>query len=853
MDQNEVDQRIQKVKGEYLEFLDDKSDQGIYEQKVRDMISDCEVRLSVNINDLRKKNPIRAKELLTNGFEEMLAFQRALHEVVLQADPMYGKQYEEFYVGFEGSFGDKHVTPRSLTSSFLGSMVCVEGIATKCSLVRPKVVRSVHYCPNTKKSIQRNYTDMTSLDPFPSSAVYPTKDEDGNALETEFGLSTYKDYQTFTIQEMPEKAPAGQLPRSVDIVVDNDLVDKCKPGDRVQVVGTYRCLPGKKNGYTTGTFRTIMIANNVKQLSKEVSPMFSADDVSKIKRFSRQKNTDVFEVLSKSLAPTIHGHEYIKKAVLCMLLGGAEKVLENGTRIRGDINVLLIGDPSVAKSQVLRYVLNTAPRAIATTGRGSSGVGLTAAVTSDEDTGERRLEAGAMVLADRGVVCIDEFDKMSDMDRTAIHEVMEQGRVTIAKAGIHAKLNARCSVLAAANPVYGRYDQYKTPMENIGLQDSLLSRFDLLFIVLDKMDPEHDRLISDHVLRIHRYRGAGEQDGEVLPMGSSVDLLTTANMEDEEENEDVETPIYEKFDNLLHGATRSKKDRIVAMKFMRKYIHVAKALKPVLTRPAADFISQEYTKLRNQENLSQDNISRTQPVTARSLETIIRLATAHAKARLCKLVELQDAEAAVELVQFAYFKKVLAKDKKRRHKDDTTDEDTDDDQDSKPEKPKKKRSTKRKDDKDKPAKERRPRKNPGEEGYDPYDFETNDEESLDEDAEPNPSLTERRQERRKRKEKKAVDEASSASEDEAMETAPSAADSAKTTAIEEDRLKIFKSSLFNLFKSEHAQSMALERVSEHVNKEHPDKNFTETDIHAAIDKMMEDNQIMLSDNILFLI
>lgn len=436
------DQHIRDLQREYMDFLDDEvqlskiqlssetknflffifqEDQGIYAEQVKKMINEKSRRLLVNINDLRKKNPDRSAGLLKNAFEEQLAFSRALKEYVSTVQPTYAKTHDEFYVAFEGSFGNKHVTPRNLTSAFLGNLVCVEGIVTKVSLIRPKVVRSVHYCPATKKVMERKYTDMTSFEGIPSSSAYPTKDEDGNLLETEYGLSTYKDHQTLTIQEMPEKAPAGQLPRSVDVVCDDDLVDKCKPGDRVQIVGNFRCLPGKQGGYTSGVFRTILIANNVATLSKDSSLTVTRDEINTCKKLAR--NNDIFGVLAKSLAPSIHGHEFVKRAILCLLLGGIEKNLPNGTRLRGDINILLIGDPSVAKSQLLRYVLHTAPRAIPTTGRGSSGVGLTAAVTSDQETGERRLEAGAMVLADRGVVCIDEFDKMSDIDRTAIHEV----------------------------------------------------------------------------------------------------------------------------------------------------------------------------------------------------------------------------------------------------------------------------------------------------------------------------------------------------------------------------------------------------------------------------------------------
>ncbi|RXG57724.1 Maternal DNA replication licensing factor mcm3 [Armadillidium vulgare] len=373
-----IDQKLQEIQREYLEFLEDDEDSGMYSQLVQDMIEKGDSRLIVNINDLRKKNSERANRLLNVAFEEIVLFHRGLRDFIGSVDSSYVKKHEEFFVGFEGSFGS--------------------------SLVRPKVVRSVHYCPTTKKTLERRYTDMTSYEAFPSSALYPSKDDEGNILETEYGLCTYKDHQTLSIQEMPEKAPAGQLPRSVDVILDNDLVNKCKPGDRVQIVGIYRCLPNKQGSFTSGTFKTILLANNVILTSKEISPNIYSEDVKMCKNFSKQKKIDVFNVLANSLAPSIHGKEYIKKALLCMLLGGVEKVLPNGTRLRGDINILLIGDPSVAKSQLLRYVLNTAP---------SSNCNY-------------RLEAGAMVIGDRGIVCIDEFDKMSDMDRTAIHEVMNK-------------------------------------------------------------------------------------------------------------------------------------------------------------------------------------------------------------------------------------------------------------------------------------------------------------------------------------------------------------------------------------------------------------------------------------------
>jgi DNA replication licensing factor MCM3 len=630
----------------------------------------------VSLDEIRAHNRELADGLLNEPFDFVEAFDRALKDVVRTfTDRPRAETAEDvvYYCAYIGSFGEYSVNPRTLGSNQLNHMVSLEGIVTKTSLVRPKVVKSVHYNENQRKFHYREYRDQTMTTGAASSSIYPTDDGEGNPLTTEYGYCVYRDHQTISIQEMPERAPAGQLPRSVDVIMDDDLVDRVKPGDRIQLVGIYRSLGSRNAGTGSSTFRTLILANNVILLSSKsgggIAQVTITDtDIRNINKIS--KNKRVFEMLSQSLAPSIYGHDYIKKAILLLLLGGQEKNLENGTHLRGDINILMVGDPSTAKSQLLRFVLNTAPLAIATTGRGSSGVGLTAAVTQDKETGERRLEAGAMVLADRGVVCIDEFDKMSDVDRVAIHEVMEQQTVTIAKAGIHTSLNARCSVIAAANPIFGQYDIHKDPHRNIALPDSLLSRFDLLFVVTDDIEDARDRQISEHVLRMHRYRQPGTEEGAPVRedgaqlLGVGLDTDTDANRP---------TEVYEKFNPMLHsgvtitvGRGASRRTEVLSIPFIKKYIQYAKREKPILTKGAADHIVSVYSALRNDELDSGQR--RTSPITARTLETLIRLSTAHAKARLSKRVEQKDADIAEQILRFALFKEVVQDDRRKRRR-----------------------------------------------------------------------------------------------------------------------------------------------------------------------------------------
>lgn len=656
------------------------------------MLQKNQRRLVVNIDHVRDHNPQIAEGLLVTPFDYTLAFNEALKKIVKTINIARPDQVDDevmYYCAWAGSFGLHTCNPRTLSANHLNQMVSVEGIVTRCSLIRPKIVKSVHYNEAENKFHFREYRDQTMTNGVTTNSVYPQQDDKGNPLMTEYGWCTYRDHQTISIQEMPERAPAGQLPRGVDVILDDDLVDKVKPGDRIQLVGTYRTLGNRNTNHNSALFKTIILANNIVLLSSKsgggvATATITDTDLRNINKIAKSRK--LFELLSQSLAPSIYGHDYIKKAILLMLLGGMEKNLENGTHLRGDINILMVGDPSTAKSQLLRFVLNTAPLAIATTGRGSSGVGLTAAVTSDKETGERRLEAGAMVMADRGVVCIDEFDKMSDIDRVAIHEVMEQQTVTIAKAGIHTSLNARCSVVAAANPIFGQYDPHKDPHKNIALPDSLLSRFDLLFVVTDDIEDTRDRQVSEHVLRMHRYRQPGTEEGAPVRENTGQSLSVGGQAQSDSQRP---TEVYEKYDAMLHagvtgrGSSSSKKPKVLSIPFMKKYIQYAKTrIKPVLSQDAADRIAEIYVGLRNDD--LEGNQRRTSPMTVRTLETLIRLATAHAKSRLSNRVDERDALAAEAILRFALFKEVVEDESRKKRRRTTaqptlsSDEDSDD-------------------------------------------------------------------------------------------------------------------------------------------------------------------------------
>mmetsp|Transcript_87181 Transcript_87181/g.154384 ORF Transcript_87181/g.154384 Transcript_87181/m.154384 type:complete len:796 (+) Transcript_87181:66-2453(+) len=625
----------------FSEYLQNNREE--WEKKIDSELANGGFRLPLDLAELRKAEPGLDNKILQDPVKYLVAYEEALLNFFGETNQKALKSLKQpLKLDLKGSFGRNHVTPRGITASNVGQLMCVEGIVTKCSVSAPKLLQSMHVHKDRDDGYveSRDHRDATSLVANPrSGGGFPTQDSEGNELQMDVSLSVYKDSQTFTIQEAPDNSPPGQIPRNVQVICDGDLADKARPGDRVQVIGVYRSFPPPMAEFTTGVFPAKLVATSISRIKDLIEPDFVSQDVTNIRKISQREDT--FKLLARSFAPAICGHGKVKEGLLLQMIGGTEKNLSNGTHLRGDINVLMVGDPSCGKSQMLRFVMNTAPLAISTTGRGSSGVGLTAAMIRDTGTREFNLEAGAMVLADRGVICIDEFDKMGQNDRVSIHEAMEQQCVTIAKAGMHVTLNARCSVVAAANPIYGNFDPSLDLAKNIGLPDSLLSRFDLVYVVRDTTTEEIDRRIATQVLRQCSMRGGtdGRMRGVEEIHSSILERRSAADKENTQQAAKV-------FEDTMPVAEGEDAEQVVTVDFLQKYIRFAKRYKPILSPEAQAAVADKYVDMRMRFQSGFADLSAGQEgnpdrkprlaVTTRTLEALIRLATAHAKLKLRK-------------------------------------------------------------------------------------------------------------------------------------------------------------------------------------------------------------------------
>lgn len=511
---------------------------------------------------------------------------------------------------------------RGLTATNVSHLVRIPGIVIGASTLSSKATALYIQCRNCQHTetlpITSGFTGVTLPRTCPGRTNAPADGGEKCPLDPFFVVhekSQFIDQQVLKLQEAPDDVPVGELPRHILVSADRYLANRVVPGSRCVVMGVFSIYNSQKNkGGNNGAvairnpyLRAVGIQTDLAHnQAGGMGMQFSEEEEQEFLEMSRRP--DLYSLFASCIAPSIYGNADIKKAITCLLMGGSKKILPDGMRLRGDINVLLLGDPGTAKSQLLKFVEKCSPIAIYTSGKGSSAAGLTASVQRDTSTREFYLEGGAMVLADNGVVCIDEFDKMRDEDRVAIHEAMEQQTISIAKAGITTILNARTSVLAAANPIFGRYDDLKSPGENIDFQTTILSRFDLIFIVRDHHDRNRDETIAKHVMGIHM-GGAGAQ--------------ASANVT-------AEIPVEK----------------------MKRYISYAKSrCAPRLSAEAAEKLSSHFVSIRRQvARAEQDADQRSSiPITVRQLESLVRITESLAKIELAPIATEKHVDEAIRL------------------------------------------------------------------------------------------------------------------------------------------------------------------------------------------------------------
>jgi replicative DNA helicase Mcm len=580
----------------FLRAFKDREGNYKYFDRINYMMALNSVSLVVDYIDFDTFNPNLAKQITHNPDEMFEGFSGAVLSILNEIHPDYAQEIQDKIKVRIGNYTVQKGL-RDINAEVIDKLIGVSGMVVRSSEVKPLAKKIGYICLNCNTI---NETQLKGLVlKKPSKCVNCSEKE----LEMDPENSVFADFQMVRLQELPEDLPAGQLPHYVEVTVMGDLVDQCRPGDRIMLTGIIRIEQEQTSpNFKTSLFRLRMEGNNIEYLggragNKDTRTVeriaISNQDEKRILAIAGKP--DAYDKLIASFAPHVYGHEVIKESILLLIVGSVTKKLGDGSTRRGDLNVFLVGDPGTAKSEMLKFAAKIAPRGMYTSGRGSTAAGLTAAVIRDK-SGIMMLEAGAVVLGDQGLVCIDEFDKIKPEDRSALHEVMEQQTCSVAKGGIVATLNARTSILSAANPMYGKYDPYKNITENVNLPIPLLTRFDIIYVVRDTPEKEKDSRVASHILEIHRDAGHAAQPA------IDIDLFS-------------------------------------------KYLAFSKQIEPELTTEAIEIIKNYYMKMRNAD--SEGMIT----VTPRQLEALIRLATARARLLLKDKVEAEDGERAIYLVQ----------------------------------------------------------------------------------------------------------------------------------------------------------------------------------------------------------
>ena len=566
--------------------------------------------LELDWRDLYQMDPDLADDFINHPDQLTEAAEEALRLYDLPVDVSLGQAHVRV-LGLE-----EHTEIRDIRAEHLNSLISVQGMVRKATDVKPKIQRAVFVCQRCGAETEVPQGDAGFQEPYQCESC-----ERQGPFKLDPERSEFVDAQKLRIQESPEGLAGGETPQSIDIHIEDDITGRVTAGDHVTATGVLR-LDQSEGTNESPIFDLYMEGDAIVVEDEEFEEMnITEEDKEKIVEISERE--DIYEQMVDSMAPAIYGHREAKLAMMLQLFSGVTKRLPDESRIRGDLHMLLIGDPGTGKSQMISYVQNIAPRSVYTSGKGSSSAGLTAAAVRDDfgDGQQWTLEAGALVLADQGVAAVDELDKMAAEDRSAMHEALEQQKISVSKAGINATLKSRCSLLGAANPKYGRFDQYEPIGEQIDLEPALISRFDLIFTVTDEPDAEEDSRLAQHIIQTNY---AGE-------LQTQNNRLANANHSEEE----------------IEGQTEAVAPAIDAP-LLRKYIAYARrSCYPTMTDEAKSAIEEFYVDLRSR---GQDEDAPV-PVTARQLEALVRLAEASARLRLSDTVESEDAERVIGIVR----------------------------------------------------------------------------------------------------------------------------------------------------------------------------------------------------------